>query len=118
MSITIDGIDEALAALDALLLHVERGSENAVAEATQGTFDDSQDLVPYDSVTKHSDDYVHLQDSAKQETNGLEGSVSYGTDHCEFVEFGTSKMAAQPYLNPAFEVNAPKLVKACEDLVK
>jgi len=117
-SIDITGLDELLAALDAEVARIEAGAEAAVAEAVEGTFEDSQKAVPYDAVTKHPPGYVHLKDSAEKEAEGLEGSVTYGTDHNWYVEMGTSRMGAQPFLNPAFESNAQKFVKACEDLVK
>lgn len=118
MSITIEGIDDVLAAFDVLDAQIEAGAQNAVAEAVEGTYDESQRRVAYDAVTKHESGYVHLRDSGEKEVGELEGSVSYGTDHCEFVEFGTSKMAAQPYLLPSFELIRPTFTKACEELTK
>lgn len=118
MSITIEGIDNVLAAFDALDAQFETGAQNAVAEAVDGTYDESQRRVPYDAVTKHPSGYVHLRDSGEKEIGELEGSVSYGTDHCLFIEFGTSKMPPQPYLGPGFEVGRQTLLKACKELTK
>ena len=112
----IVGLNDFFAALDAEMARIETGAENAVAEAVEGTFDDSQAAVPYDATTKHESGYVHLKDSAEKDVQGLEGSVSYGTDHAEYVEHGTSRMAAQPYLNPAFESNSKKFVQAAQEL--
>jgi len=116
--IEIEGVDDLLAALDAEMARIETGAENAVAQAVEGTFEDSQKAVPYDAVTRHESGYVHLRDSAEKDVQGLEGSLTYGTDHAEYVEFGTSRMVAQPYLGPAFETNSKKFVQACEDLVQ
>lgn len=115
--VTIIGMDDFFADLDKEIARIQAGAEAAVAEAVEGTFEDSQKAVPYDETTKHEGSYVHLKDSAEKDVQGLEGSLSYGTDHNWFVEMGTSRMGAQPYLNPAFESNAQKFVKACEDLV-
>ena len=37
----------------------------------------------------------------------LEGVVSTGVEYAEYVEYGTSKMAAQPYMTPAAETVKP-----------
>lgn len=121
-SIQIIGMDALFTAIDANIEALRAGSVEAVTEVVDSTFDDSQTLVPYDSVTKHTSDYVHLKDRAakdvQDEGDVIEGSVTYGTDHCEFVEHGTTRQRAQPYLNPAFEANKGKLIQKCQDLVK
>lgn len=117
-TIDILGLDEVLAALDAEEARIEIGAQNAVAEAVENTYDKSQARVPYDAVTRHKAGYVHLKDSGEKKVNGLEGSVSYGTDHAEYVEHGTSRMQAQPYLFPPFEDSQQQLVKACEELLQ
>lgn len=47
-------------------------------------------------------------------------SVKVGTDvyYSMFVEFGTYKMPARPYLTPAIARHAPRLTKGVEDAVK
>ena len=111
------GLEDFFADLDTAFAQLEAECEGAIAEAVEGTFDDSQKAVPYDAVTKHEEGYVHLKDSAEKQVEGLEGEVSYGTDHAWYVEMGTSRMAAQPYLNPAFERNAQRFVQALKDLL-
>lgn len=37
-------------------------------------------------------------------SNGLSGRVSAGTDYSGYVELGTRKMTAQPFMRPAFRV--------------
>lgn len=41
--------------------------------------------------------------------DGLGGSVESRADYSGFLEFGTSKMQARPYLQPALEENKPKI---------
>lgn len=40
------------------------------------------------------------------------------TDYAEHVEFGTSRMAAQPYLRPAVDEHEREIVAAIEDAVR
>jgi len=47
--------------------------------------------------------------------NGLGALVGTDVEYAAFVEFGTSKQEAQPYLRPAFEKHNPRIVK---DIIK
>lgn len=49
----------------------------------------------------------------KQRDKGLEDAY-YG----KFVEYGTAKMAARPYMRPAFDQNKEKAVEAIQDRIK
>lgn len=62
--------------------------------------DKSQELVPVDKGD--------LRDSGH-----IEGSeVIYDSNHSIFVEFGTYKVAAQPFLRPAVDENEAEIVEA------
>lgn len=41
--------------------------------------------------------------------DGLGGSVIDDSDHAIYNEYGTSKMAAQPFMGPALEAGVPRL---------
>lgn len=43
------------------------------------------------------------------DADGLGGSVESRADYSEALEFGTSKMQARPFLQPALEENKPKI---------
>ena len=43
------------------------------------------------------------------DTDNLGASVESGANYSEALEFGTSKMAARPFLQPALEANRPKI---------
>lgn len=64
----------------------------------------AQRIVPYETGNLHdhisavSDDYGHF--------------VVADTEYADFVENGTSKMAAQPYLRPAMTSALPRKKKA------
>ena len=42
------------------------------------------------------------------------GEVTVGAHYAGYVEYGTSRMAPQPYLNPAVDVTEPEFYAACE----
>ena len=47
----------------------------------------------------------------------LEGQVWTNVKYAPFVEFGTSKQHAQPYMTPAAELERPKIIAALEQLI-
>lgn len=72
-------------------------------------FDISQTLVPVDTGD--------LRDSGEIAQEGDAFVVQYLADHAAHVEFGTSRMAAQPFLRPAM-ARAEEIVKAVEEKAK
>ena len=60
----------------------------------------SKDMVPYDTGTLHNS--IQIQDFAEDENNEIIGRWgSRAVNYAIFVEFGTIKMSAQPYLRPS-----------------
>jgi len=49
---------------------------------------------------------------------GLTATVQPGTDYAAYVEYGTRKMAAEPFVRPAFDAEAPKFVSDLKKLVR
>ena len=47
----------------------------------------------------------------------IEAIIAPHTDYAEFVEFGTSRMAAQPYMRPALDEHEGEIVAAVSDTV-
>jgi len=62
--------------------------------------------------------YLHSNIIWNVDSDSLGGSVESRAEYSEFLEFGTSKMAARPFLQPAAEENRPKLTKLAERLLK
>ena len=47
----------------------------------------------------------------------MEAIIAPHTDYAEYVEFGTSRMAAQPYMRPALDEHEGEIVAAVEATV-
>lgn len=62
-------------------------------------------------------DTGELRGSETATAGGLQLTLTAGTDHAGFVEFGTRKMAAQPYVRPTIEGAAGKVGSAIADKV-
>lgn len=67
-------------------------------------------LVPVDTG--------NLRNSITHEVNKQEARVGTNVEYAPFVELGTVKMAAQPYLNPALEANKGNIKKIFADAIK
>lgn len=68
-------------------------AERVIADVTEQVYDDARRIVPVDEGD--------LRESLDWSAEGERGVVSVGTDHWEFVEYGTRYMDAQPYMRPA-----------------
>lgn len=54
----------------------------------------------------------------KVDTDGLGANVESRADYSSFLEFGTSKMAARPFMQPALEENRPKIRRLEKQMVR
>lgn len=52
------------------------------------------------------------------DNNGLGANVESRADYSEALEFGTSKMAARPFMQPALEENKPKIRRLQKQMVR
>ncbi len=52
------------------------------------------------------------------DTNGLGANVESRADYSQALEFGTSKMAARPFMQPALEENKPKIRRLAKQMIK
>lgn len=55
---------------------------------------------------------------ASEMVDDLTGQVSVGQEYARFVEYGTSRMAAQPFLTPALEGNRAEFQREIAELFK
>jgi HK97 gp10 family phage protein len=102
----ITGYDKLQAQLKTLQDLETKSAEMAMASIV---LEDSQALVPV--RTGELKDSGHIED-----TDGV--NVIYDAEHAVFVEFGTYKMAAQPYLRPAMDENEGKIVRAAGEAIQ
>jgi HK97 gp10 family phage protein len=74
-------------------------AKEALLQTAADVFDVSQQLVPVDTGALKQSGGVDVIDSSTVRVGyGDESQV----DYAKFVEYGTSKSAAQPFLTPAF----------------
>lgn len=92
------------AALDGVIARLPAGQEAIADLAADTVVTKAKSIVPVRTGA--------LQASIQKVGFGAERAVVADTNYAAFVEFGTRKMAAQPYLRPALEsLNWPALLR-------
>lgn len=59
--------------------------------------------------------YVGVRKGKQYRGQGKKGNLSQDAYYAKFVEFGTAKMAARPFMRPAFEAKKGEAVQAIKD---
>jgi HK97 gp10 family phage protein len=91
-----------------------QGMEQAVSLALEA----SALLVEGQAKALAPVDTGNLRNSITHEVEGQEAKVGTNVEYAPFVELGTSKQAAQPYLNPALEQNKGNIKRIFADAIK
>ncbi len=93
---------------------IDRKGERAAEKVGRGALVSARQHVPVDSGA--------LQRSLRLTQSGARAVVGTSLFYSTFVEYGTSRMAPDPFVGPAFVEWAPKLVQEVEairdDVVK
>ncbi|WP_026118476.1 HK97-gp10 family putative phage morphogenesis protein [Nocardiopsis salina] len=101
MNVQLEGLDGLRAQLGQLPDQVRQGAADAVQESAKSVEGMMKNFVPVDSGTLEESIGSDVDREALTADIGTQGSgVHYGA----FVEFGTSKMPAQPFAQPAAEL--------------
>lgn len=62
-------------------------------------------------------DTGNLRASISNTVGDMEGEVGSNVEYANFVELGTKKMSAQPFLHPAFEANKDKIIREIRNTI-
>ena len=98
IDITYDG------ALGLLADGIEERVSAAIAAGAETVKEHAQSICPVDTGA--------LRDSIAVSQDGMNAEISANTDYAAYVEFGTSKMSAQPYLVPSLLGNENAVLSA------
>ena len=90
---------------------IQARAEQIVSKATFDVEAEAKTVVPVDTGNLKNSITANL-------VKPLEGVVSTGVEYAEYVEYGTSKMAAQPYMTPAAETVKPAWHAAWRQLLR
>jgi HK97 gp10 family phage protein len=111
VAVTIKGLGSLQAKLKKLDPMTRDAIEKGVALAGQKVEKDTKNITPVSTqLTRPGGPHGDLRKSVKagqvrRTSNGAEVSVGTNSEYAMYVEFGTTKMAAQPYLRPSLQKN-------------
>ena len=99
---------KAASRIPAILASVDNARRAAVTEGVIKMSSVSQDKVAVDTGALKQSKEQEIRDGA----NTTRGVVSYNTHYAIYVEMGTSKMAAQPYLVPGHSAGKAAMLRS------
>jgi len=102
MTVEVDGIARLTAKLNALDGALPDAEEAKMRQALLRIERDAKQIVPVDTGDLRASIESRVIRNAEGEVVGVIGS---NVKYAPFIEFGTSKMGAQPFLRPAVEKN-------------
>jgi HK97 gp10 family phage protein len=102
MRIEIEGLDNLSAVLEKYSSEAAKKLGNGIARGCEIVQSEAKALCPVSTEkTRPGGPHGELRASISHQVDGTEGYVGTNTEYAGYVEFGTCKMAAQPYLVPA-----------------
>jgi len=104
ITVTFDRFPEIAAALP------EKASQ-VVRKASFDIEGQAKNRVPVDTGALKNSISTEFED------NGLTGIIAPHMEYATFVEFGTKRMSAQPYMTPAAEAVMPAFVSAMKAML-
>ncbi|WP_288484775.1 HK97-gp10 family putative phage morphogenesis protein [uncultured Novosphingobium sp.] len=108
---SVDGYDKAISHLDRLLGAMRSAPQRAAQEWLEQDFKPvAKSLVPVRTG--------ELRDSIDGRVTATSVEVFATAEHARFVEEGTSKMEAQPFMGPAWEQTKGKLQKRIAQAIR
>lgn len=101
--------DDIVDALEDKAKRIEEEASKVVMQAGYKTERDAKTLAPVETGTLRRSIHMDLKDA-------LTAEVGTNIEYATFVEFGTVKMPAQPFMTPAYHKNRDDFVKKMADL--
>lgn len=110
MTVRIEGIPEAEEALMRASERLLGLMAKVVQETTEDVASEARRLAPVDTGK--------LRGSIETRTGGLDGEVVTDAPYAGYVEFGTSRAPAKPFLTPAAEIHRRRFISGLTETGK
>lgn len=113
MRISIEGLDSVKNALVNYANSVNGRLAHGIAVGGKIVEGEAKALCPVSTeATRPGGPHGELRQSITSQTDGLTAEVGTNKEYAAYVEFGTYKMAAQPYLVPALKGKQGEVIAA------
>ncbi|MEI6796615.1 MAG: HK97-gp10 family putative phage morphogenesis protein [Methanomassiliicoccales archaeon] len=114
VSVTIKGLDELAAKLQHLGEEVRTKAKEEIMTSALEIESRAKELCPVDTGRLRSS----IRTDSSTEGEELGATVFTDVDYAPYIELGTSRMAAQPFLVPAVEQVAPQMIRNLETIIQ
>ena len=101
MAVQIEGMDKLIAKLNALGGNAINALTEAIGTTVLSAQGDAVAHAPVDTGALK----LSIASSMERDSDSVTGVVFTNSPYAAYQEFGTSKMAAQPYMMPALKAN-------------
>lgn len=113
MNIQIEGLDAVTAAVESRAAELIAKAARGIAEGGKIVEGEAKALCPVSTEkTRPGGPHGELRQSITSQAEGLSCDVGTNKEYAMYVEFGTYKMAAQPYLIPALKGKQSDVIRA------
>lgn len=112
ISVRIDGIKETIAELSLRDKRVEKAVKAQVGESALKIQEGAKERAPVDTGALRNSITVDFYE------RGLAAQIGPHMPYAPYVEYGTRKMAARPYLGPAFAAERPNFERGIKKVLK
>lgn len=110
LKVEVEGVDEAASRLAEVADSIERGVGDALREVAELIVSEAQSNAPVD--TGFLRDSIHVAEESDTSV-----SVVADAEYAAYVEYGTSRMAAQPFFEPAVENARAEIEQRLRDIL-
>ena len=116
-TIQVKGLGALAKKLDAVGKGVRNASTQAIISVLERMKEDAEALVPIRTGKLwKSIDYSVEQDPMN--IGPITGELYANTEYAQYVEYGTSRMSAQPFIRPAYEAHRHEIMEEVVDNVR
>lgn len=116
-TLQVKGLGSLARKLDAVGKGVRNASTEAVINVLERMKEDAEALVPF-RTGKLWKSIDYSVEQVPSNIGPIVGELFANTDYAQYVEFGTSRMAAQPFIRPAYEAHKHELMEEIANSVR
>lgn len=119
--IKLEGVDEILNKLQQIGTNVSKLENKALKNAADPVLEDAKANAPVKTGKLKKGlkiSGIKTKDGIKYVLVGVNKSDNSDIFYGKFVEFGTSKMSARPFLGPAYEKNKKEIIESIKNTLK
>ena len=119
MQIRFEGVDGVIDALRRKEKEIKEKASRGMAKGCKIVEDEAKARCPVSTeATRPGGPHGELRESITSQTEGLTGMVGTNKEYAGYVELGTCKMPAQPYLVPALLAKKDEVIQVIADEVR